>query len=98
LSLYLEHYSCHHFGVFDMDTKIGFFSIDPGIYVLFSPGHIFGVCAKGAPEFTLGFYWGSCYSVFCFMCNLFVDRFLSFLYPIEWGLYCNHLVRPFTLS
>jgi hypothetical protein len=57
-----------------LDTKIVFFSIDPGIYVLFSPGHIFGVCAKGAPEFTLGFYWGSCYSVFvlCVIANMFV--------------------------
>jgi hypothetical protein len=32
---------------------------------------------SGAPEFTPGFYWGSCYSIFRFMC-MFVDRCLYF--------------------
>ena len=24
--------------------------------------------SSGAPEFIPGFWWGSCYSIFCFMC------------------------------
>jgi hypothetical protein len=32
----------------------------------------------GAPEFTTGFWWGSCYSIFSFMYICFVDRCLSF--------------------
>ena len=32
---------------------------------------------SGEPEFTPGFYWGSCYSNFSYMC-IFADRCLSF--------------------
>ena len=27
-------------------------------------------CLSGAPAFTAGFQWGSCYSIFIFMCNV----------------------------
>ena len=33
---------------------------------------------SGAPEFTRSFQWGSCYSIFSFVCMFFVDRCLSF--------------------
>jgi len=33
---------------------------------------------SGAHEFTHGFQWGSCFSIFSVMCNVFVDRCLSF--------------------
>ena len=39
---------------------------------------------SGAPEFTPGFQWGSCYSIFCF-CVCFVDRCLYFFF---WPLSC----------
>ena len=32
---------------------------------------------SGAPEFTPGFQWGSCCSIFRFLCSVFVDRFFS---------------------
>ena len=41
---------------------------------------------SGAPEFTPGFHWGSCYSIFSFMCmlgrSLFVLlRYTNYDYP-----------------
>ena len=39
---------------------------------------------SGAPEFIPGFQWGSCYSIFSFIC-MFVDRCLSFFF---WPLCC----------
>ena len=38
---------------------------------------------SGAPEFTPNFQWGSCYSIFCFMCNVLqivVCAFVLFLF------------------
>ena len=34
---------------------------------------------SGAPEFTHGFLWGSCFSISSFMCNVFVNRCFCFL-------------------
>ena len=42
---------------------------------------------SGAPEFTLGFQWGSCYSIFSFMCMFCSSLFflVSFFF---WPLCC----------
>ena len=41
---------------------------------------------SGAPEFTPGFYWGSYYSIFSFMC-MFCGSLFVLLYFIFWPLY-----------
>jgi hypothetical protein len=39
------------------------------------------------PEFNLGFYWGSCYSIFSFMC-MFCGSLFVLLYFFFWPLRC----------
>ena len=40
-----------------------------------------------APEFTPGFWWGSCYSIFSFIC-MFCRSLFVLLYYFFWPLYC----------
>jgi hypothetical protein len=42
---------------------------------------------SGAPEFTPGFKWGSCYSIFRFIC-IFCKSFIILLYFFIWPLCC----------
>jgi hypothetical protein len=42
---------------------------------------------SGAPEFTPCFEWGSCYSIFSFMC-MFCRSLFVFLYFFFWQLCC----------
>ena len=42
---------------------------------------------SGAPELTLGFQWGSYYSIFSFMCMLYRSLFVV-LYFFFWSLCC----------
>ena len=42
---------------------------------------------SGAREFTPGFQWGSCYSIFSFMC-MFCRSLFVLLYFFFWPLYC----------
>ena len=37
---------------------------------------------SGAIEFTPGFLWGSCYSIFCFMCMVCRSLFVLFLLAV----------------
>ena len=45
------------------------------------------VCPSGAPEFTPGFYWGLCYSIFSFIC-MFCGSLFVLLYFFFWPLCC----------
>ena len=55
---------------------------------------------SGAPKFTPGFKWGSCYSIFCFIC-MFCRSLFVFLYFFFWPLCClfffdiQILITPF---
>ena len=42
---------------------------------------------SGAPEFTPGFQWGSCYSIFSFICMIYRSLFVL-LYFFFWPLCC----------
>ena len=42
---------------------------------------------SGAPEFTPGFQWGSCYSIFSFIC-MFCRSLFVLLYFFFWPLCC----------
>jgi hypothetical protein len=42
---------------------------------------------SGASEFTLGFYWDSCYSIFSFMC-MFYRSLFALLSIFFWPLHC----------
>ena len=42
---------------------------------------------SGASEFTLGFYWDSCYSIFSFMCMFYRSLFVL-LSIFFWPLHC----------
>ena len=42
---------------------------------------------SGAPEFTTGFLWGSCYSIFSFIC-MFCRSLFVLLYFFVWPLCC----------
>ena len=42
---------------------------------------------SGAPEFTTGFLWGSCYSIFSFIC-MFCRSLFVLLYFFFWPLCC----------
>ena len=42
---------------------------------------------SGAPEFTPGFLWGSCYSIFSFIC-MFCRSLFDLLYFFFWPLCC----------
>ena len=42
---------------------------------------------SGAPEFTFGFWWGSCYSIFSFMC-MFCESFFVLLFFFFQPLWC----------
>ena len=45
-----------------------------------------------APQFTLGFYWGSCYSIFIFMCMFYRSLFVL-LYFFFWAVVLSVLLR-----
>ena len=45
------------------------------------------VYLSGAPEFTPGFQWGSCYSIFSFIC-MFCRSLFVLLYFFFWTLCC----------
>ena len=55
---------------------------------------------SGAHEFTPGFYWGSCYSIFSFMC-MFCRSLFDLLSFFLWPLCClfffdlRILITPF---
>ena len=40
------------------------------ILTVLKPPQFCGCPTSGAPEFTPGLQWGSCYSIFSFMCNV----------------------------
>jgi len=42
----------------------------------------------GAHEFTLGFKWGSCCSIFNFVCSVSCRALFDFLSFFLWSLYC----------
>ena len=42
---------------------------------------------SGAPEFTPGYQWGSCYSIFSFIC-MFCRSLFVLLYFYQWPLCC----------
>ena len=44
-------------------------------------------CPSGAPGFTPGFYWGSCCSIFSFMC-MFCRSLFVLLHIFVWPLCC----------
>jgi hypothetical protein len=57
---------------------------------------------SGAPEFTLSFLWGSCYSIFSFIW-MFCRSLFVLLYFFFWPLYClfsdiRILITPFVSS
>jgi hypothetical protein len=48
---------------------------------------VYDLSLSGATEFTHGFYWGSCYSIFSFIC-MFCRSFFVLLYFFFWPLCC----------
>jgi hypothetical protein len=48
---------------------------------------------SGARGFIPGFYWGSCYSIFSFMCTLFV--LLSFFFTIRFSVLLRYMDSDF---
>jgi hypothetical protein len=51
---------------------------------LYSFSRLQSICS---PEFTPGFQWGSCYSIFSFMC-MFCRSLFVFLYFFFWSVCC----------
>ena len=53
---------------------------------------------SGAPEFTPGFQWGSCYSIFSFLCVCIVDRCLFFCnFSFGYCVVCSSSIYGFWL-
>jgi hypothetical protein len=84
--------TAHGIAVSQMTTNMFYLSYTLSVLSSFMTDHWFCIyqyatsgtsgagtaCPSGAPDFTHGFMWGSCFSISSFMYNVFVDRCLYF--------------------